>query len=49
MPSMHDYTEQLWDGTLSTRQPEGPPFAALNQIDALVADVAFYKDMKRTN
>src|SRR5262249_12346147 len=43
MLSIQDYAEQLWNGTLSTRQPEGHPFAALNQIDDIAADVAFYK------
>jgi alkyl sulfatase BDS1-like metallo-beta-lactamase superfamily hydrolase len=33
----------LWTGTLTTSQPEGHPFAALNQIEEITADVAFYK------
>jgi alkyl sulfatase BDS1-like metallo-beta-lactamase superfamily hydrolase len=43
MPSLYDYAEQLWNGTLTTYQREGHPFATLNLIEEMASDVAFYK------
>ena len=43
MPSLVQLSDDLWNGVTSTHDPQHHPFAALNQLEEMTGDVAFYK------
>lgn len=43
MGSVREASEKLWRGEWTTAQPEGHPFAAMNQVEEVTSRVAFYK------
>jgi glyoxylase-like metal-dependent hydrolase (beta-lactamase superfamily II) len=44
MASLVQLSDDLWTGVTSTHDPKHHPFAALNHIEEITGDVAFYKN-----